>query len=288
MNEQTLVAVYDTADQANAAGRDLKAANVPAHAISQHAKNGFASGATSTETEAPVREKGFWASLFGGEPDYDTSVYDRSIDSGSTVVTVRVPGEQFDRISEILENHDPVDLDERTARYGSTETTTTRTTAPASNPQATATEATEGDTIQLAEETLSVGKRAVNGGTTRIRRHVVETPVEEQVTLHTEKVTMERRPVTDGRSVGDAAFTDKTVEMTEISEEAVVSKAARVTEEVSLRKEASDRVETVKDTVRRDEVDVEQVPGEPTGASRRAAGGASGSPTNPAQHGTKI
>jgi uncharacterized protein (TIGR02271 family) len=285
MNEHTLVAVYDTADQANAAVRDLEAANVPASAIGQHARNGSVPGATSTEMEAPVREKGFWASLFGGEPDYDTSVYDRSIDSGSTVVTARVPGEQFDQISEILEKHDPVDLDERTARYGSTETTTTRTTtAPATNPQAKATAATEGDTIQLAEETLSVGKRAVSGGTTRIRRHVVETPVEEQVTLHTEKVTMDRRPVTDGRSVGDAAFTDKTVEMTETSEEAVVSKAARVTEEVSLRKEASDRLETVKDTVRRDEVEVEQIPGEPTGASRRA-GGASGSPTN---HGSKI
>lgn len=174
MNEHTLVAVYDTADQANAAVRDLEAANVPASAIGQHARNGSVPGATSTEMEAPVREKGFWASLFGGEPDYDTSVYDRSIDSGSTVVTVRVPGEQFDRISEILENHDPVDLDERTARYGSSETTTT---TPASNPQATATAATEGDTIQLVEKTLSVGKRAVSGGTTRIRRHVVETPV---------------------------------------------------------------------------------------------------------------
>ena len=92
---------------------------------------------------------------------------------------------------------------------------------------------------------MSVGKRAVSGGTTRIRRYVVETPVQEQVTLHGEKVTMERRPVTDGRPVGDADFTDKTIEMTETSEEAVVSKTARVTEEVSLRKEASDRVETV-------------------------------------------
>src|ERR1700728_3552258 len=49
--------------------------------------------------------------------------------------------------------------------------------------------------------------------------------------------------------------------MTETSEEAVVSKTARVPEEVSLRKEASDRVETVRDTVRRDEVEIEQVPG---------------------------
>jgi stress response protein YsnF len=54
-------------------------------------------------------------------------------------------------------------------------------------------------TIQLAEEALSVGKRAVNRGTTRIRRYVVETPVEEQVTLRTETVSVDRRPVQDSR-----------------------------------------------------------------------------------------
>jgi uncharacterized protein (TIGR02271 family) len=89
---------------------------------------------------------------------------------------------------------------------------------------------------------------------------VVETPVEEQVTLQDETVVIDRRPVTGGQPVA-AEFTDKTIEMTETHEEPVVSKTARVTEEVSLHKEAKERVETVRDTVRRDEVEVEQVPG---------------------------
>jgi uncharacterized protein (TIGR02271 family) len=127
--------------------------------------------------------------------------------------------------------------------------------------------------MQLAEETLSVGKRAVSGGTTRIRRYTVETPVEEQVTLHSEKVTLDRRPVTDGRTIGNADFSDKTIEMTETSEEAVVAKTARVKEEVSLRKDVADRVESVKDTVRRDEVEIEQVPGGETSGSRAAVKG---------------
>ncbi len=63
-----------------------------------------------------------------------------------------------------------------------------------------AAKAADGGTIQLSEETLAVGKRVVNRGTTRIRRFVVETPVEEQVSLHDERVTIERRPVTDGRA----------------------------------------------------------------------------------------
>ena len=285
MNGQTLVAVYDTAAHADAAVRDLKAANVPADAISQHAKNGSMSG---TATAPRAREQGFWARLFG-EPDEDTTVYDRSIDSGATVVTVRAAGDHVDRVTTILEKHNPVDLDERAARFSSTDTTTTRTTtAPATAARGTSA-ARNGDdsTMQLAEEQLSVGKRAVGGGTTRIRRFTVSTPVEKQVSLRSEKVTLDRRPVTDGRPIADGNFADKTIEMTETNEEAVVSKTARVKEEVSLRKEASDRTETVKDNVRRDEVDVEQIPGRQTEV-RRAEGMAPVKPAVPAQRSSKI
>jgi uncharacterized protein (TIGR02271 family) len=64
------------------------------------------------------------------------------------------------------------------------------------------------------------------------------------------------------RATIDKALADRTIEMAETREEAVVSKTAHVTEEVRLRKDAVDRVETVRDTLRREEVDVEQVPGE--------------------------
>ncbi len=114
--------------------------------------------------------------------------------------------------------------------------------------------------LELAEERLAIGKRLVNRGGTRIRRFVVETPVEEQVRLRSEKVMIERHPVTDGRPASATDFTDKTIEMTESSEEAVVAKEAFVREEVSLRKEAVERVETVRDTVRREDIAVEQIP----------------------------
>jgi uncharacterized protein (TIGR02271 family) len=120
----------------------------------------------------------------------------------------------------------------------------------------------------LSEESLTVGKRMVNRGSTRIRRYVVEKPVEENVTLRDEKITIERRPVTAGSVVSDAAFTDKVIEMTETGEEAVVGKTARVVEEVALRKEAVDNVETVRDTVRKEEVEVENVPGDSLSTDR--------------------
>jgi uncharacterized protein (TIGR02271 family) len=247
MTHHTVVAVYETAAQAAAAVRDLQAANILPDAISQHTKT---LSVADTSSSAPPREQGFWANLFGSGPEHDTSVYDRSIESGSSILTVRVSDEGVDRVTSILESHNPIDLDGRATQYAA-ENTAGRPASPAP---------TDDDTIRLAEENLAVGKRAVSGGTTRVRRYVAETPVEEQVTLQGEKVIVDRRPVTGGQPV--AEFTDKTIEMTETNEEPVVSKTARVTEEVSLHKEATDRVETVRDTVRRDEVEIEQVPGD--------------------------
>ena len=276
MTEQTIVAVYDTPTDADAAVRDLEAASVPSQAISRH------DGRTETTTtaSAPVREEGFWARLFGSEPDHDTSIYDRSIDSGSSVVAVRVASEDVDGVSAILETHHPIDLDERSAHYLASGTTATSATNPMTAPATTAPmmgtvdtpagAASESGTIQLAEERLAVGKRAVSGATTRIRRFVVETPVQEQVSLRDETVTLERHPVSDSSPVGTTDFTDKVIEMTETSQEAVVSKMAHVVEEVNLRKDVTDRVETVKDTLRRDEVEIEKVPGD--GVSPRVAG----------------
>jgi hypothetical protein len=52
------------------------------------------------------------------------------------------------------------------------------------------------EVIPVAEERLRVGKRDVSHGRVRIRSYVVETPVEEQVTLREERVAVERRRLT--------------------------------------------------------------------------------------------
>ena len=192
MTQHTVVAVYETAAQAAAAVRDLQAANILPDAISQHTKT---LSASDTGSSAPPREQGFWAGLFG-EPEHDTTVYDRSIESGSSVLTVRVPDEGVDRVTSILEAHHPIDLDESAAQHTAQDSTSH--TAPAGARAAT----TDEDTIRLAEENLSVGKRSVSGGTTRVRRYVVETPVEEQVALKGEKVVVDRHPVTGGQPGG--------------------------------------------------------------------------------------
>jgi uncharacterized protein (TIGR02271 family) len=260
MNEETIVAVYDTATHADAAMRELQDSGIPASAITRHSMS------TATDaTPQPPREQGFWSSLFGGEPEYDPSVYEQTLAAGSHVVTVKADESRVAAVSAILERHNPIDIDERAATYGLGKTSGTAAAGMASGVDAAGGAATAArpdatrageERLSLAEEQLSVGKRLVNRGTTRIRRYVVETPVEENVALHSEHVSVERRPVAGETRVGDANFTDRTIEVSETDEEAVVGKTARVREEVVVRKDVADRVETVRDTVRREDVEI--------------------------------
>jgi uncharacterized protein (TIGR02271 family) len=113
-------------------------------------------------------------------------------------------------------------------------------------------------TIPVVEEQLQVGKRAVQRGV-RVYTHMTEKPVEESVRLREERVHVERRPVDRPVSGADLnALKESTVEVTATREEPVVSKQARVVEEVAVRKDAQERTETVRDTIRRTDVSVEQ------------------------------
>jgi uncharacterized protein (TIGR02271 family) len=113
------------------------------------------------------------------------------------------------------------------------------------------------EVIPVVEEELRIGKRDVNLGRVRVRSYVREIPVNEQVNLRSERVEVERRAVDRPLTTGDVAFQDRTIEAEERAEEAVVAKEARVTEEIALRKEAETRTETVTDSVRKTEVEVE-------------------------------
>jgi len=113
------------------------------------------------------------------------------------------------------------------------------------------------EVVPLGEEVLEVGKRTENRGTARIRRFVVETPIERQVTLQSERVVVERRrPVSD--KVTGEILTEVTVEIVETEEVPTVEKRLRLREEIVVRTERAQRIETVKETVRRDEVEIQQ------------------------------
>ena len=118
------------------------------------------------------------------------------------------------------------------------------------------------EVIPVAEEQLKVGKREVSQGRVRVRSYVVETPVQEQVSLREENVHVERRAADRPVTGADELFRERTIEAEERAEEAVVAKEARVKEELVVKKDVGQRTETVSDKVRRTEVEVEDERGD--------------------------
>jgi len=156
--------------------------------------------------------------------------------------------------------------------YGQTQSTQTetteanqsyaamQTTAGAKNVAGVTRAANEGETvIPIIEEQLRLGKRTVEKGAAQVRTSVTEVPVQESVTLREENVTVERRPVDRTVENAPAAFKEGTIEVTTQAEVPVVSKEAHVVEEVVIGKNVTEHEETVSDTVKRTEVDVDEV-----------------------------
>ncbi len=210
----------------------------------------------------PYEEKGFFASLKSLMlPEEDRYAYAEGMRRGAILLNVKADESQIDRASDILEHAGAMDLDAQETEwrksgwtgYDATAHNSMRTAAVGTVPTAG-----QDETIKVVEENLVVGKRAVEGGRVRVRSYVVETAVEENVTLHQERVTVERHPVDRAATPADlAAFQERTIEARATNEEAVVGKETRIVEEIGVRKEAADRVETVRDTVRKTQVEVE-------------------------------
>lgn len=275
MARQTVTAFYDSREYAEQAAASLRTAGVTESDIILSPVDAQSSYRAE---EAPA--KGFWATLeelFGGSEDH--AVYSEGVKRGGTLLTIHVEPDRLDVATGILEQHGSIDLDERESAWrdegwdggkvrASSAADVVGLAPPTglagdlqANPRVTPEVGTRKDGIvQVVEESLDVVKRAVNRGKVRLHAYVVEKPVSEQVTLRDEKVIVDRRPVNKALNAGDVlgtAFEDRTVELDETHEEAVLSKTARVVEEVSLRKDVSEQVKTISDTVRSTKVDVD-------------------------------
>jgi len=220
----------------------------------------------------------FFSNLFGNDDEANT--YSGVANRSGSIVTVHAQSAQeAEQAADILDDNGAIDVNERAQQYGSATRSastgsydTTATTGTTSS-----TNVTSGDqatSIPIIEENLQVGKRTVETGGARLRSRIVERPVEESLRLREERVTVERNPV--NRVATDADFSnfkEGTIEVTERAEVPVVAKEARVVEEVSLGKEVSEREQTIRDTVRKTEVEVENI----TGTSQTGTTGTTGS-----------
>lgn len=225
-----------------------------------------------------------------GLPETDANSYTEGVRRGGTLVTVRADDARLDEAVVIMNRYNPVDVERSSDQWrssGWTGSTTTDTethtdinrdrdfvayqadtdTTLTTDLNATNLEREGEVTLPVVEEELKVGKRAVQQGGVRVHTHVENIPVEESVTLREEHVTVDRRPV--DRPVDAATMNslqEGSIEVTTMAEEAVVSKEARVVEEVVIRKDVDTRTERITDTVRRTDVQVDEI-----GAEREMA-----------------
>lgn len=211
---------------------DLCSQNTPSDSMNSSADNKF---------------NNFFGSLFDKENDVRN--YSQVAGRGC-VVTVHAQSEQEARMaSDMLDRAGAVDVDERAMQHQNAASTGV-------------TGMTSGQALPVIEEELHVGKREVETGGVRLRSRVIERPVEEHLRLREEHVHVEHHPVNRATTSADFEnFKEGVIELREQAEVPVVSKEARIVEEVSLRKEVTEREEVIRDTLRKTDVEVENFEG---------------------------
>jgi len=251
--DNIVIGMFDDNDEAMALVNDLEG-----HGIARD----------HIDVEAPQRPverqdtRGFFQKVGDLLSGRDSRVLAEGVRRGGIIVSARVDEPQVDETIDLMKAHGAVDIDERTEGWRE-EGWADESTKP--DQQVAAPVVTEEQRVPVIQEELRVGKREIVRGGVRVYSRVQEQPVEEQVLLREERVTVDRHAVDQPmRPEDQALFREGTVEVTERAEEAVVAKEARVVEEVVVGKEVQERVETVRDTVRRTDVAVE--PLERTGA----------------------
>ena len=295
VQSRTLTAFFDTHETAQKATDDLVAAGIPREHIRINEGAGTTRTTEQPKTTADKGFWDELKDLF--IPDEDRYGYAEGLKRGGYLLSVKVDEANYTRATDILDRDGAVDMDEREAGwrsegwtgyqassatgYGAATSTTTAaasgaglalgmgTTATGLSSAETTMSSTAAtakvDTLQsgrdevipVYEETAQFAKRDINHGRVRLRSYVVETPVSQQVNLRNESVQIERRPVDRAIGLTDAVFQDRVIEAEEHTEEAFVTKEARIKEEISLRKTVENQAQTVTDTVRRTEVEIE-------------------------------
>jgi len=245
---QTVIGFFDNATEAQKAVDQLTNIGITRDNID--VSTGAAdSSHVSRENDNESGITRFFKSLFGDD-DTEADRYSK-VGQNTTIVTVHAQSDdQAERAADLLDDCGAIDVDERSAQYGYTSADRTDNLG----------EGNQQTTIPKIEENFEVGKREVERGGVRVRSRIVEKPVEDNVRLREEHISVDRQPVNRPATEADrAALQDRDIELTERAEVPVVNKEARVVEEVRLNKEVTERNETVRDTVRNTEIDVDRI-----------------------------
>ncbi len=250
----TVVGLFDSKTEAQTAMNQLVQKGFVKENIDfSHGKMGDSNTTATARTGSSTGDNisNFFSNLFSND-ETEARNYTNAARNAEAILTVHVDSDERARqVAEIFDNNGAIDVDSNSSQQNFSQNSQTNRTNTAN----------QGDkAIPVIEENLQVGKRAVEQGGVRVRSRVVEKPVEEHVRLREEHVYVNRNPVNRAVTDSDLSnFKEGDIELTERSEEAVVSKQARVVEEVSVGKTVEERDQVVNDTVRHTEVDVEKI-----------------------------
>ena len=210
------------------------------------------SSGSATGTGIGEKISNFFHTLSGGDENAHNH-YASGVNQGGALLTVRAEDSEAAQIAGLLHQYGAREIEDSSEQ---------------SSVERTAADVTGTTAIPVVEENLVVGKREVDRGGVRIYSHVVERPVEADVTLRDERINVARRAVDRPATAADFQSGNGSFELRASGEEAVVGKNSRVVEEVMVGKQATEHTEAVRDTVRKTEVEVEQLRGEYTTTKR--------------------
>ena len=241
---QTVVGIFATRDQADRAVEALVNDSYDRSTIDVSAD-----GSVLDEDYHKEKTGGFFENLFGDNDDHRNNHLETA--RRGTVVTVHTDQmTKAQHVARVLNKYGALNADECAAKL-KTQATAKLTDVDTRKPLADG-------TFEVVEESMSVGKTQAETGSVHVYSRIIEKPVEETVRLREEHVVVNRERVDRPATDADFANRDREITLKETEERAVVDKQARVVEEVHVGKEATEHTETIKDTVRRKDVEVER------------------------------
>jgi stress response protein YsnF len=256
----TVIGIFDSKDKAIEARQQLLKNGFTEQNIDLSSQGQLRVEDKFMESKSSEKESGishFFKSLFGDSDEAEN--YSEVAKRGTTVTVHTDTLQSAELAADILDQYGAVNANERALQYSSKEEDINMQKDNMDELDIPETEAGADTTIPVIEEELEVGKRVVETGGVRVNSRIIERPVEEHLRLREEHVSVERKPVNRKATASDLeSFKEGTIETTESAEVPVVGKEARVVEEIKIKKEVKEREETVRGSVRRQDMNVEK------------------------------
>lgn len=200
--------------------------------------------------------------------------YAEGVRRGAVLLVADTNDEDADRIADLLDSRGSIDLDSSSERWrsagwsgyrddaqplGEDERRAELSSFERDNLDREGREGLEGESLDVIEEDVAVGKREVSRGGVRVRAFVTERPIREALELREEHINVTREPADEPLTATDSTFTEQEFEVTATGEEPVIEKRTRVVERVRVDKDVDTHTEQIEATERKRDVEVEPV-----------------------------